>query len=341
MSTLPQSMSSAESERLRWRSLPFGLTPTSLARAGIVILAAALRFANIGAIGQSNTYYTAAVKSMLESWHNFFFAAAEPGGSVSIDKPPVAYWVQTLSVAIFGVNGFAVVLPQILAGIGSVILLFHLVRRSFGNVAGLVAAFALAVTPVAIAVERNNTPDGLLIFTLLLAAWAFIKATESRKLRFLILGAVLVGIGFNIKMMQAFLPLPAFYALYFLGSQQGWWRKIAHLGLAMLVLLPVALSWAVIVDLTPADQRPYVGSSTTNSELDLIVGYNGLQRLLGGMRGPGGALRGRTNDQAVPNAQFPPQANGQTLPAGPNGFGQPGQDGNAVAVGTFGPGGPG
>src|SRR5919202_494719 len=290
MSTLPQSIPGSTSERLRSRSLPSGLTPTSLALAGIVIVAAVLRFANMGAIGQSNTYYTAAVKSMVESWHNFFFAAAEPGGSVSIDKPPVAYWVQTLSAAIFGVNGFAV---------------------------------------------------GLLIFTLLLAAWAFIKGTESRKLRFLILGAVLVGIGFNIKMMQAFLPLPTFYAPYFFGSSQGWWRKIAHLGLATLVLLPVALSWAVIVDLTPADQRPYVGSSSSNSELELIVGYNGLQRLLGGLRGPGGALRGRTNDQAVPNAQFPPQANGQTLPGGPNGFGQPGQDGNAVAVGTFGPGGPG
>src|SRR5919206_678693 len=338
MSTLPQSISGAESERLRSRSLPFGLTPTSLAIAAIVLLAAWLRFSNLDSLGYVNHYYTAGVKSMLESWHNFFFAAAEPGGSVSIDKPPVAYWAQTLSAAIFGVNGFAVVLPQILAGIGSVILLFHLVRRSFGNVAGLVAAFALAVTPVAIAVERNNTPDGLLIFTLLLAAWAFIKATESRKLRFLILGAVLVGIGFNIKMMQAFLPLPAFYALYFFGSQQGWWRKIAHLGLATLVLLPVALSWAVIVDLTPADQRPYVGSSSTNSEIELIVGYNGLQRLLGGLRGPGRGVRNADATQAARNGQFGftpngTASNGQAFPTQPNGTPSQGVNG--------GPGGPG
>src|ERR671928_1195015 len=145
MSTLPQSISGAESERLRSRSLPFGLTPTSLALAGIVILAAVLRFANIGAIGQSNTYYTAAVKSMLESWHNFFFVAAEPGGSVSIDKPPVGLWLQAISAYFLGVSGFAVVLPQILAGIFSVILLFHLVRRWFGDVGGLLAALTLAV----------------------------------------------------------------------------------------------------------------------------------------------------------------------------------------------------
>jgi 4-amino-4-deoxy-L-arabinose transferase-like glycosyltransferase len=112
-----------------------------------------------------------------------------------------------------GVNGFAVVLPQLLAGVGSVILLYHLVRRCFDTAAGLLAGLVLAVRPVAIAMERNNTPDATLIFTLLLATWAFIKATETRRLRFLLLGAVLIGIGFNIKMLQAFLPLPALYAM--------------------------------------------------------------------------------------------------------------------------------
>jgi 4-amino-4-deoxy-L-arabinose transferase-like glycosyltransferase len=290
MSIIPEAIPGTGSERLHRRDfgLSFRTTLVTLALVAIVILAAILRFANIGAIGQANPYYTAAVKSMLESWHNFFFVAAEPGGSVSVDKPPLGLWLQALSALIFGVNGFAVVLPQILAGILSVALLFHLVRRWFGNTAGLLAALTLAVTPVAIAVERNNTPDATLIFTLLLATWAFIKATETGKLRYLLLGAFLVGIGFNIKMLQAFLPLPAFYALYLFASQQGWWRKLIHLGLATLVLLPVALSWAVIVDLTPADQRPYVGSSSTNSEIELIIGYNGLQRLLGRVNGRGG-----------------------------------------------------
>lgn len=297
MAITPQSLPRAAREPGAERALrlPFGMNWTALALGAIVLLAAALRFANIGAIGESNTYYTAAVKSMLQSWHNFFFVAAEPGGSVSVDKPPVAFWLQAISAYFLGVNGFAVVLPQILAGIGSVILLFHLVRRSFGNVAGLLAALVLAITPVAIAVERNNTPDATLIFTLLLAAWAFIKATETSKLRFLLIGAALVGVGFNIKMMQAFLPLPAFYALYLFGSEQGWRRKIAHLGLATLVLVPIALSWAIAVDLTPADQRPYVGSSGDNSALNLAIGYNGIQRLFG--NGPGGGTARGTDAQ--------------------------------------------
>ncbi len=316
--------------RWGWHHLSSRVTWTSLALAGIVLLAASLRFANIDAIGQANTYYTAAVEAMLQSWHNFFFVAAEPGGAVSVDKPPVGLWLQAISAYFLGVNGFAVVLPQILAGLGSVILVFYLVRRWFGNVAGLIAAFALAVTPVAIAVERNNTSDATLIFTLLLAAWAFIKATETRKLRFLIVGAVLVGIGFNIKMMQAFLPLPAFYALYVFGSQQGWWRKLWQLGVATLVLIPVALSWAVIVDLTPADQRPYVGGSENNSALNLIVGYNGVQRLLG--NGPGG---GGPRPNAAPNGIM----QNQTPPAGfpQDGDGQQPMDG--ARPGGGGPGG--
>ncbi len=147
----------------------------------IVALAAGLRFANLGAIGYGNHYYSAAVESMLKSWHNFFFVAAEPGGSVSVDKPPVGLWLQAISAYFLGVNGFAVVLPQILAGILSVIVLYHLVQRSFAKAAGLLAALTLAVTPIVIATDRNNTIDSTLILTLLLAAWAFIKGTESEK----------------------------------------------------------------------------------------------------------------------------------------------------------------
>jgi 4-amino-4-deoxy-L-arabinose transferase-like glycosyltransferase len=180
------------------------------ALAAIVILAARLRFANLEAIGYGNTYYSAAVKSMLQSWHNFFFVAAEPGGSVSVDKPPLGLWLQAISAYFLGVSGFAVVLPEIIAGLLSVVLVYHLVRRSFGDVAGLLAGLVLAITPVVIATDRNNTIDSTLIFTLLLAAWAFIKATEIGKLRHLLLGAALVDIGFNIKMLQAYLPCRPF-----------------------------------------------------------------------------------------------------------------------------------
>jgi len=296
----------------------------------IVIIAVTLRFANLDSLGYANHYYTAGVKSMLQSWHNFFYVAAEPGGSVTIDKPPVGLWLQVISAYFLGVNGFSVLLPQLLAGVLSVIVLYHLVRRSFGVVPGLIAALALAITPIVVATDRNNTIDSPLILTLLVAAWAFIKATETNRIRYLFLGAALVGIGFNIKMLQAYLPLPAFYALYFLGSSETFWRKTGKLILMSVLLLAVSLSWAVAVDLTPSDQRPYVGSSSENSETDLILGYNGVNRLLGmfGRRGgPGGFARppaqGQGTQPGVPFQADPNSGNGSPFPRNRNNFPYP------------------
>lgn len=247
----------------------------------LIILSAVLHFWDISAIGNSNEYYTAAVESMTQSWDNFFFVAAEPGGSVSVDKPPLGLWIESLFALVLGVSGFSTSLPNILAGILSVPLMHHLVRKHLGTAPALLAALVIAVTPIVYATDRNNTADGMLTFVLLLAAWAFLKASASGKLRHILLGAFLVGLGFNIKMLEAFLPLPAFYALYFFVSRRRWGIKLLQLGIATLLLIAVSLSWAVAVDLTPAEERPYVGSSDNNTVLDLIIGYNGLQRLLG------------------------------------------------------------
>ncbi len=247
--------------------------------AGILLLSVFLHLSNLQSIGDANTYYTAAVESMTQSFSNFFFVAAEPGGSVSVDKPPLGLWVEALFALALGTSGFSTSLPNMLAGVFSVPLLYALVSRYSGKLAGLLAALVLVITPVALATDRNNTMDGLLVFVLLLAAWAFVRAAESEKLAWLLLGAFIVGLGFNIKMLQAFLPLPAFYALYFFGAKTGWGRKIVYLGLATVLLLIVSFSWAIAVDLTPAESRPYVGSSEDNTVMELIVGHNGLSRL--------------------------------------------------------------
>jgi 4-amino-4-deoxy-L-arabinose transferase-like glycosyltransferase len=291
------------------RKLALGITTAHILLAGIILLSVVLHFSNLEAIGDANTYYTAAVESMLDSWKNFFFVAAEPGGSVTVDKPPLGLWIEAAFAFMLGVQGWAVSLPNMLAGVLSVPLLYHLVRKYMDELAGLVAALVLVVTPVAIATDRNNTMDGMLVFTLLLATWAFIAGTETGRSRWLFLGAFIVGLGFNIKMLQAFLPLPAFYALYFLGSKTGWWQKIVNLGLATVILLLVSLSWAVIVDLTPVAQRPYIGSSEDNTVMELIVGHNGLSRLFGG-----GGNRPAAGTNAAPDGAGAPGG----IPAGDN-----------------------
>ncbi|HEX2186415.1 MAG TPA: glycosyltransferase family 39 protein, partial [Chloroflexota bacterium] len=269
------------------RALEANLSWHRLALAAVLLLSALLNLFWLPGEGYANTYYAATVKNMLASWHNFFFVSFD-AGFVSVDKPPLGLWVQAASAKLFGFSGLSLLLPQAIAGVLSVALLYHLVRRSFGPVAGLLAALALAVTPISVAVQRNNNVDALLILALLLAAWAFFIAAERGSLRWLLLGIAVVGLGFNIKMLQAFLVLPAFYLLYLLAARTTWRRRFLHLGAATIVLLVVSLSWAVAVDLTPAGERPYVGSSPDNSVLGLILGYNGFDRLLGVSSGSGG-----------------------------------------------------
>ena len=247
----------------------------------ILGIGAFLRFYLLGASGDGNLYYAATVKSMLMSWHNFFFAAFDPGGSLSVDKPPLGFWIQSLSAYFMGVNGFALALPNAVAGVLSIFIVYKLVRRPFGQWAGLLAAAGLAVMPVAISAERNNTIDGLLVFVLLLAAWAFLQSVYTGKPGWLFLGTFIVGLGFNIKMLQAILPLPAFYLVYFIGTKQKWWTKALNLFAASVILVVVSFSWAVAVDLVPISDRPYVDSTGHNTVMELIFGHNGIERLIG------------------------------------------------------------
>mgnify|MGYP001590114808 CR=1 FL=1 len=257
----------------------------------ILLLSAILNFTNLGINGYSNSYYAAGVKSMTMSLKNFFFVSFDPASFVTIDKPPLGFWLQAISAKIFGYSGWSIVLPQALAGVISVWVIYKIVNRSFGSTAGLLSALFLATTPIFVAVSRNNTCDNLLVLTLLLACWVISIAAEKGKFKYLLIGLAIVGIGFNIKMLQAYMVIPAIYLVYLLSSAISLKKRIIHLICGTLVLLVVSFSWAIVVDLIPAANRPYVGSSTNNSELELIIGHNGLERLgLGSTTGSGGSM---------------------------------------------------
>src|SRR5690349_13289527 len=146
------------------------------ALAGLLLVAAALDCLFLGEEGYGNLYYAAGVRSMLTSWHAFFFAAFDPGGFVTIDKPPLGFWLQATSARLLGFSGPSILLPQALAGVLSVAVLYALVRRAYGTVTGLLAGLFLALTPISVATNRNNTIDSLLVLTVLLATWAAIRA---------------------------------------------------------------------------------------------------------------------------------------------------------------------
>jgi 4-amino-4-deoxy-L-arabinose transferase-like glycosyltransferase len=297
-SGIPAKPHSREQEPLLWPArvrMQAAVHRHLLALTAILALSAFVNLFQLTNEGYGNTYYAATVKNMLTSWRNFFFVSFD-AGFVTVDKPPLAFWIQAASAKVFGFQGWSILLPQAIAGVLSVGLIYHLVRRAMGPVAGWLAAFTLALTPISVAISRHNNLEGLLALSLLLAAWAFVLAAETGRLRWLLLGAVLVGLGFNIKMILAFLVLPAFYLLYLVAAPVGWLKRILHLGLTTAVLLVVSLSWAVAVDLTPPDQRPYVSASSTNTVMDVIVNFYGANRLTGedkdvGERGPLRLLR--------------------------------------------------
>ncbi|MCC5428285.1 glycosyltransferase family 39 protein, partial [Clostridium botulinum] len=268
-------------------------TKENIALSLILILSLILNLANLNIEGYANQYYAAGVKSMTLSLKNFFFISFDPGSFVSIDKPPLGFWIQAIFAKIFGFSGWSIILPQAIAGVVSVGLIYVIVKRSFGTVAGLISAICLAVTPVFVAVSRNNTCDNLLVLTLLLACLVLSKATEKGKLKYLLISLAIIGIGFNIKMLQAYMIIPAIYITYLLSNAVSFKKRIVHLMVGTIILILVSLSWAFIVDLIPEGNRPYVGSSTNNSVMELIIGHNGLERLgIGSKSTQGGGAPG-------------------------------------------------
>lgn len=249
------------------------------ALAVIVLVAFGLRAWNLEQQGWGADYYSAAVLSMSGSLHNFFFAAFDPAGFISIDKPPLAFWLQVLVVKLFGFTPLALLLPQVLIGTACVALVHRIARHSFGEMTGLLAASFMAITPVLVAVNRTNNTDSTLLLCLLAAAWAQLVATERGSRRWLAAAWALLGLAFNVKMLAGVLVLPVFGLVYLLLAPVSLARRVADLALATAALLLVALPWAATVQLTAPANRPHIGSSPGNSMIELVFGHNARNRL--------------------------------------------------------------
>jgi 4-amino-4-deoxy-L-arabinose transferase-like glycosyltransferase len=231
------------------------------------------------ATGNLEVYYAAAVRSMSMSWHDFVFAAFDPAGTISVDKLPGAFWVQALSVRLFGVHAWALVAPQVVEGMVSVLVLYRIVRRLSGPLAGCLASGVLVLSPATVALNRGNVPDTLMVLLLLLATDATVSAIISGRVRSLILAGILVGLAFQAKMIEAWLILPALAVAYVLAARGGFARRLGRLAGCGLVVGAVSLSWMALVSLWPAAHRPYVDGSSTNSIFSQVFVYNGFGRL--------------------------------------------------------------
>ena len=263
---------------LAWRLVPVA----------IVALAAVAYLWNLAISGWANTYYAAAAQAGSQSLTALFFGAIDGGGFITVDKPPASLWLMGLSVRLLGLNPFAVLLPEALCGIAAVLLLWDAVRRQLGREAALIAGVAFALTPAAVLMFRYDNPDALLTLLLVAAAWALVRGLANGRLRWPLLAASLVGLAFLTKYLQAYLVLPAFALTWLVAAPGSIRRRIGVLLASAVTVVGASFWWVAIVDLLPAASRPYIGGSTNNTALDLILGYDGLGRILG-REGPGTA----------------------------------------------------
>ncbi|MFB7374306.1 ArnT family glycosyltransferase [Streptomyces sp. NPDC056222] len=262
----------------------------------VLLLATTLLYLwNLSASGYANSFYSAAVQAGSESWKAFFFGSLDAANAITVDKPPAALWPMALSVRLFGLGSWQILLPEVLMGVATVAVLYAAVRRRFGAGAGLLAGAVLALTPVAALMFRFNNPDALLALLMTVAVYCVLRALEDTKsgTKWLVWAGVAFGLAFLAKTLQAFLILPPLALVYAVCAPVGFGRRIGRLALAGLAMIASAGWWVALVELWPASSRPYIGGSQNNSFLELTFGYNGLGRINGNETGSvGGGGRG-------------------------------------------------
>jgi 4-amino-4-deoxy-L-arabinose transferase-like glycosyltransferase len=256
----------------------------------VVALSAVLNTHRLSQNGYANIFYSAGVKSMLRSLHNFLFVSFDPGGLVTVDKPPLALWVQVASAKVFGFSPLSLLLPEAIAGVLAVALLYVVLARRLGAAAAFAGSLALAVFPSFVAVSRDNGVDPVLILLLLLACSLGLRASETGRWRTLVGCGVVVGLAFNTKTLAAYLVVPSIALGFLVCAPGSLRRRVSQLLVAGLAMAVVSFAWIAVVELTPASKRPYVGSSTNNTEIGLTFEYNGLGRVEGQTGGPNSIL---------------------------------------------------
>ena len=295
----------------------------------IAALAAVLYAWNITQAGLA-PFYSVAVKSMSESWKAFFYGALDPNATVTIDKLAGSFLPQALSARIFGFHAWSVALPQVIEGVVAVLVMYRVVRRWAGVVPGLLAAAIFTLTPIAASMFGHSMEDGALTMCLVLAADAYQRAASEGRFRSLLMAGVWVGLGFQAKMLQAWMVLPALAVGYLVAAPTPLRRRLAHLGAAAVVMLAVSVSWIALYTFTPAADRPYVDGSTNNSAIAMVFGYNGVERF--GISFPGAVTSGPGVTSATVGGAG---GTGATPPGGTStGSGAPGTGGFAPAGGS-------
>ncbi|CAM5587977.1 MULTISPECIES: glycosyltransferase family 39 protein [Streptomyces] len=281
--------------RRLWRGRPEDPRWVRPALLGLLATTLVLYLYDLSASGYANSFYSAAVQAGSRSWKAFFFGSLDAGNAITVDKPPASLWPMELSVRVFGLDSWAILVPEVLMGVATVAVVYAAVRRRFSPVAGLIAGAVLALTPVAALMFRFDNPDAMLALLMSVACYLVVRGLEDGRTKWLVWAGVVIGFAFLAKTLQAFLILPALAVVYAVCAPVSLRKRFGQLAAATLALVVSGGWWVAVVELWPASSRPYIGGSQNNSFLELTFGYNGLGRLNGeetGSVGGGGGGAG-------------------------------------------------
>ena len=180
-------------------------------------------------------------------------------GLVYLDKPAVYFWMVAVSMKTLGVSEGAARLPSALMGVATMLLVWFLARRMFGDAAGLRAGIVFAACPLAFALAREVIFDMTLTFFVTVAMVVFWLAEEKNFLapRFDALMFAAMGLAVITKGFVGIL-LPVIAILIY-EAARGHWREWLRLrwGWGLLVFLAVALPWFIAVSMRNPDFPRY------------------------------------------------------------------------------------
>ncbi len=180
-------------------------------------------------------------------------------GLAYLDKPAVFFWMVAASLKTFGVSEAAARLPSPLMGLATVLLVWFLARRMFGNSPGVRAGLVFAACPLALVLAREVIFDMTLTFLVTVAMVAFWLGEESDfripwcdTLMFAAMGLAVITKGF----VGILIPLGAILIYLAARRRLREWLRLRW-GWGMLAFLAACLPWFIAVSLRSPDFPRY------------------------------------------------------------------------------------
>ncbi|MFH1951334.1 MAG: phospholipid carrier-dependent glycosyltransferase [Pseudomonadota bacterium] len=173
------------------------------------------------------------------------------------EKPVLGYWLNALSITLFGENAFAIRLTSALAAGISALMVFFLIRRfGGGSQVGVLAAAVYLVCPLVLALGVLNILDSMLSMFLTGAMTSFFYAHKqeatSKRVVFLALFGVFCGLAFLMKGFLAF-AVPLLTIVPFMLWERRFKGLIKILWVPVLMVLLVTLPWCIMIHLRESD----------------------------------------------------------------------------------------